>query len=76
MHSQLLPPLDEITHIDLSERVDRISALPYALDPGIPVGFLVRSPDFVRKEFLKIVKHLAIRRLSLGPNTFGFAVIM
>ena len=37
MHSQLLPPLDEITHIDLSERVDRISAFPYALDPGIPV---------------------------------------
>ncbi len=49
MHSQLLPPLDEITHVDLSERVDRISALPYALDPGIPVGFLIGSPDFVRK---------------------------
>jgi hypothetical protein len=37
MHSQLLPPLDEIFHIDLSERVDLISALPYALDPGIDI---------------------------------------
>jgi hypothetical protein len=55
MHSQLLPPLDEITHVDLSERVDRISALPYALDPGIPVGFLIGSPDFVRKARPKLI---------------------